>query len=164
MATRCFSPPESFAGRRSSRRRYAEQIRDLVELAVALGLRREPAAVEQVLPHGEMREQAPVLEHVADAPLVHRHEDAALGVDHRDVVHDDAALVGPDQAGDDVDQRGLAGARAAEQRGEPAVGREARIEAEAPQPMLDVDGERHASVLIAKFVYICGTLGTNFAI
>ena len=47
---------------------------------------------------------------------------------------------------------------------ETAIGREVRIEAEGPEPMLDVDVERHASVLIAKFVHICGTLGTNFAI
>ena len=33
-------------------------------------LRREPAAVEQVLPHGQVREQAALLEHVADpAPV-----------------------------------------------------------------------------------------------
>ena len=144
--------------------RYAQQVRHLVDLPVALRFRREPAAVEQVLPHGQVREQAPVLEDVAHTPLVDWHEDALLGVDHRDAVHDDAALVGPDQSSDDVDQRRLAGARAAEQRGEPAIGREVRIEAEGPEPMLDVDGERHASVLIAKFVHICGTLGTNFAI
>ena len=111
----------------SSRCADAEQLDDLVELAVAArSSAREPAAVEQVLAHGQVREQPPFLEDVADAAPVLRHEDAALGVGQHVAVDDDAALLGPDQPGDDVDQRGLAGAGAAEQRGQPALGSRTR--------------------------------------
>ena len=67
------------------------------------------------------------------------------GVDERDAVERDAALVRPDQPGDDVDERGLAGARPAEQRDEPAAGLEAGIEQELAQAMLDVDCQRHST-------------------
>ena len=66
---------------------------------------REPAAVEQVLPHGQVREQPPVLEHVADAALCGGHEHAAAGVDQHASSIPHATLVGADQPGDDVDER-----------------------------------------------------------
>ena len=48
----------------------AEQVDHPLEVVAALARRREPAAVEQVLPHGQVREQPPLLEHVADpAPV-----------------------------------------------------------------------------------------------
>ena len=72
-----------------------------------------------------------------------RHEDAARGVDERLAVDDDPAAVGPDQAGDEVDQRRLAGAGAAEQRRHPAFAREARVEREVAEPLLDLDEDRH---------------------
>ena len=58
IATRCFSPPESVAGPaveqvrrcRAGRRRGRRS-------PAALGRRREPAAIEQVLPHAQMREE-----------------------------------------------------------------------------------------------------------
>jgi hypothetical protein len=72
----------------------AEQLDDRVEVASrAAGPARKPAAVEQVLAHAEMREQAAILEDVADAAAVLRHEHAAFGIDQRLAVdHDLAAL------------------------------------------------------------------------
>ena len=77
MATRCFSPPESRPGRRSSRPPMPSRSTTWSRSSRRSAARREPAAVEQVLPHGQMREQPPLLEHVADAAPVARHEDAA---------------------------------------------------------------------------------------
>ena len=45
---------------------------------VALASRREEAAVAQVLADGQVREQPRILEHIADAAPVLRHEDRAL--------------------------------------------------------------------------------------
>ena len=81
-----------------------------------------PAAVVEILRHREMREQPAFLEHVADAAAVRRHVDARCAVEQHGVVERDAAAVRRDQAGDHVDDRGLAGARRAEQRGDAARG------------------------------------------
>ena len=70
-----------------------------------------------------MGEQPGVLEDVADAPAVARDVDAARGVEQRLAVEDDAAARRAEQAGDRVDHRGLAGARAAEQRRDAAARR-----------------------------------------
>ena len=60
-------PRERQPGRRSSRCADAEHLDHMAELVLTAASGREPAAVEQVLPHRQMREQAPLLEHVADA-------------------------------------------------------------------------------------------------
>ena len=77
MATRWRSPPERRRGRRSSKGTEAEEIGDVRELLAALGPRGEPAAVGEVLAHGEMGEEPALLEDVADAPAVHGQVDAA---------------------------------------------------------------------------------------
>jgi hypothetical protein len=77
---------------------------------------------------------------------VARDEDAALGIQQHLPVDGDAAAVGPDQAADDVDQGGLARARAAEQRRQAGRGREARGDAEVAARVLDVDLETHAAI------------------
>ena len=78
---------------------------------------REPAAVEQVLAHAEMREQAAVLEDVADAAAMRAARTCRArcrpASRRRPTMR---AALRPDQAGDDVDQARLARARAAEQR------------------------------------------------
>src|SRR5207253_1842400 len=63
----------------------AEQFDDLVDFAgpaapLAIEGRREPPAVKQVLPHAQMRKEAALLKHIADAAAAGRHEDAALGI------------------------------------------------------------------------------------
>src|SRR5262245_3561812 len=95
------------------------------------GLAVEPAPVEKVATHAEMREQATVLKDIADAPAVLGHEDAALGVDQHLAVDGDAAAIGLYQAADDVDQSALARARASEKRRQSGSSREASADAEA---------------------------------
>ena len=69
-------------------------------------------AVAKVALDGEVREQAAVLEHVADAAPLGGHVDAARAVDQRLAVERDVARVRAQHAGDDVRDRGLAGAAA----------------------------------------------------
>ena len=92
-----------------------------------------------------MRKQTAVLEDVADATAVLGHEQAALRVDQRLAVDHDAAAVGPDQAADDIDQRGLARARAAEQRRHAGLRDEACGQAKRVARMIDVDVEAHVA-------------------
>ena len=77
-----------------------------------------------VLPHAHVREQADLLNHVADTSTkLHR-------VDRRDVsaLHEHLAGIGVVQAVDELDQRGLAAARGAEHAHElPLVDREAHV-------------------------------------
>ena len=93
-----------------------------------------------------MREQPAVLEDVADAAMMARHEDAALGVDKHLAVDGDAAAVRPHQAADDVDQGRLARARPTEQRRQAGRGREARGDAEVVARVVDVDFQAHAAI------------------
>jgi hypothetical protein len=92
----------------------------------------EPAPEEQVLPHGEVREQTPLLEHVADPPPVLGHEDASRRVEEGRALHHDPPPLRSDQARDRIDQRGLAGAGAAEKRGQRPLRPERALEAERP--------------------------------
>jgi len=74
----------------------AQQLDDRAEVAGHAALAaREPAAVEQVLAHAEMREEAAVLEDIADAAAVLGDEHAALGVEQGRSVDDDAAALRP---------------------------------------------------------------------
>ena len=122
----------------------AEQRHDVVEPPAALGRRREPAAIEQVLAHRQVREQPSLLEDIADAAPMRRHEDPLGGVEQHPSVEDDAALLRPHQAGDDADERGLAAARAAEQRGEAAVAAKAGVELEIAEPVPGGDLEHQS--------------------
>ena len=125
----------------------AQKLDDRGEIASGrAGLAVEPAPVEQVAAHAEMREQPAVLEDIADAAAMPRNEDAALGVDQHLAVDGDAAAVRPHQAADDVDQGRLARARPAEQRRQPGRGREARVDPKAAAQVIDVDFQAHAAI------------------
>jgi len=104
----------------------------------------EPASVQEVAPYAEMRKQPAVLEHVADAPSMRGHEDAAFGIDQGLPVDRDPAAIRTDQPAHDVDQAGLAGARAAEQRRQSRRRREAGLQPEGAAPVVYVDVEAHA--------------------
>ncbi len=119
----------------------AEQRRHVVDAHRPLRLGVKPAPEQQIMPHRQMREEAPFLEDIADTALVLRHEDATRGIDEVGPVDGDPAREGPGEAGDDVDERGLAGAGAAEERGEAGAALECDIEREAAEAMLDVDLE-----------------------
>ena len=97
-----------------------------------------------------MGEETPLLEYITDAPAEFRNEQSAVGVHQRRVVQDDAAAIGADHAGDDIDQRGLARAGAAEKCRQPAVGDEARLQQERPEPVRDVDREAHCADILSS--------------
>src|SRR5215470_14019031 len=88
-----------------------------------------------------MRKQATILEYITDPAPVRRNADALLGVLQDVSVDRYAAAVGPNQPGDRIDDRGLAGSRAPEQRGETATAAEMDVEGEGAEPVLDVDFE-----------------------
>ena len=90
-----------------------------------------PAAVVEILRHRQVRKQPAFLEHVADAAPVRRHVDARARIEQHACVERDAAAVRRHQARDHVDDRGLAGAGRAEQRGHAVRGFELRGDAES---------------------------------
>ena len=102
-----------------------------------------------------MRKKAAFLEHVADAALVRRDEHAAFGVGQGVAIDDDPAVLGPDQPGDRVDERALAGAGTAEQGGQPARALEFRVQREIAEPMADGDAEHQTPA--ARRVACCAT-------
>ena len=63
------------------------------------------------------------------------------GVVQQLAVDGDGAAIGPQQARDHVDQRGLAGARGAEQAGDPALAGEAGLDMEFAELFCDVDAQ-----------------------
>src|SRR3979411_524128 len=93
-----------------------EQLDHLVEIAEALGSGREPPTIEQVLAHGEMREEASFLKDVADAAALLCHEEVPLTGGEGAAVTRDVSPGGTDEAADDVDERCLARPGSSEQR------------------------------------------------
>src|SRR5215213_4293842 len=87
----------------------AEKIDDMIEARLPVPFGREPAAEEQVLPHVEMRKETSLLEHVADPPLVLRHEKVCLRIDEHLSLHDDPAVVEPHETADGAYDRRLTG-------------------------------------------------------
>ncbi len=88
-ATRCRCPAESVATARSSSASISSSFADAGDLggAVACGPSRARSRTrEQVAAHVEMREEQTFLRHVADAALLGRDEDRALGVEPRRAV------------------------------------------------------------------------------
>jgi hypothetical protein len=74
--------PDSRPGRRSSRW-PCRASRPPVEVRIALRRGREEAAIAQVLAHRQVREQPRVLEDIADAAAVRRHESSAVSTSTR---------------------------------------------------------------------------------
>ena len=79
-------------------------------------VRPQLCCVFEVAAHGQVRKQAAVLEHPADAASLHRQVDARRRVDEHAPVEHDAATNGRDVAGDQTQRRGLAAARWSKQR------------------------------------------------
>src|SRR5580692_5683073 len=94
-----------------------------------------------------MREEAAFLEHIADSAPAGRHKDAALAVGQHGAVDDDMAPGRADEASYGVDQRGLAGARAPEQRCEATLAVEGGVEPKIAEAMLDRDAQHAQQVL-----------------
>ena len=122
----------------------AEKIEDLIEADMALAPGGEPSPEQEILPHREVGEETSLLEDVADAPAMLRNEYPSVGIDQHGIVEDDPAAVGANDTGDDIDQRRLARAGAAEERREPPFGNEACLEQKGSKSVRDVDREAHS--------------------
>ena len=118
-ATRCCWPPESSWGRRWPSPVSPMRSSSSGTLLPAPAAAREPEA--DVLGDGEVREERTLLRHVADAPAVRR--DVVPSVVERLAVERDAPAVRLVEAGDEAEQRGLAGSGRSQHGGErPPVG------------------------------------------
>ena len=92
-----------------------------------------------------MREEAAFLEDIAEAAPLGRQVDALRAREQGLAADRDAAAIGPQQPRQHVDEAGLAGAGAAEQRGDAGIGRgEARLDLKRAEALLDLDFD-HAS-------------------
>ena len=105
----------------------------------------EPAAEQQVLPHREMREEPPLLEDVADAAAVWRHEQSASRVDQRVAVE---RRCGRDRGGPGRRSMLTSEVLPEPERPKNAVSRPSADEArrrssETPEPVRNVDREAH---------------------
>src|SRR5712664_1892326 len=126
-----------------------EQLDHLVEIAEALGSGREPPTIEQVLAHGEMREEASFLKDVTDAAAMLWHEDVPVSVDEDVAVKRDVSSVGTDEAADDVGERCLARPGSSEQRRDAPLADELGFKLDRPEPMLHINRD-HASTPIRR--------------
>ena len=100
-------------------------------------------AERDVVVHGHVLEGGVVLEHEADAALLRRPAGDVLAVD------EDRAHVGRLEPGDDPEQRGLAAAARAEERGERSrrdLHRDVVERDEVVEPLRDASGRRSTSV------------------
>jgi hypothetical protein len=89
------------------------------------------ACVLDVLAHGQVREERVVLEDETYPALLRRHDDTGVGVEPDFLVAADPTGGGLDEAGDRVEDCGLAGAGRADER-DGRVDREAQAELEIP--------------------------------
>src|SRR3546814_5396924 len=81
----------------------AEKLDDLGQLAVTLVPCRKPAAVEQVMAHAEMGEQAAVLKDVADLAAMRRHRHATGRIGQHMPVDRHPGLLRPQPTGDRIE-------------------------------------------------------------
>ena len=72
-----------------------------------------------------------------------RHEDVPRGIDQHLAADRDTSTLRAQQAGDQVDHRALARARATEQRGQRAVAGEGGLQGEIAAAIVEVDVETH---------------------
>jgi hypothetical protein len=94
----------------------AAQLADAEALQELIRLRPVPRAEAHVPEHVEVREERVLLEQVADAAMLGRDVAAPLGVEQYYLVDADRSRLRPQQAGNDAERRGLAGARRSDQR------------------------------------------------
>src|SRR5256885_2270318 len=90
----------------------------------------KPPPVVEIAADVEVWKKECILKYVADAPLMPRQVDAAFRIDEDRAVDADAATVGADEPGDQVEYRRFAGARRPEERGYARAGAQRDIEGE----------------------------------
>ena len=122
-----------------------EQVDHFVEAAGRCRGGREPASEQQILSDRQVGKQTALLENITDPAPMGRETNPKLRVGQHRPVDDDPPLVRRDQARDRIDDRGLAGSRATEQRRQTATGAEMDIEREGAEPMLDINFEHRFS-------------------
>src|SRR5690606_29895137 len=121
-------------------RRKAEQLDHIIETLYRHATRR---AIQQIAAHRVVREQARILEHIADAPPFRGHVDAARGVEPYLVIQRDAPAR-RQQSGQHIHQCGLAAAGAAEQCRDTGRRRlEACIQREGAARQADIRAQHH---------------------
>ena len=97
-----------------------------------------------------MGEKPAVLEHVTDLPQVAGRPGPGSGI-HQDLVtQGNRPLGGPFQASDEVEHRGLAATRRAEQRRDSAFRLEPDLQVEVATPVADVDLQGHRDALALR--------------
>src|SRR3546814_18125465 len=104
----------------------AEKSRGFVEAHPAVRRRREVETISQVRADPAVREQPAVLKDIADTARLGRQIGRA--VEQGALADADMPAIGAEQPGDHIEDARLAGARRAEQRGEPRSGGEVRGE------------------------------------
>src|SRR5262249_37953465 len=126
---------------RERSRPAVEQVADVEQIhdprhfgAVARKPAHAPAIVE-ICRNAQMREQAALLEDIADMTAVRRHIDARGGIEQHGVVEPDTSPVRRDEPGDHIDEGRLARARRAEQGRDAACGRDAPPPREVAHPL-----------------------------
>ncbi len=107
------------------------------ERQLGSGGRRAALGIAQIAAHREVREQAGILEHVADAATVRRQEDAPPVVLPDLAVERQMTAAWPLQARDHPEQRALAVTRGAEEPGD-ALERQAGVDRQAEARKLHV--------------------------
>src|SRR5579863_1813883 len=138
----------------------AEQLDDGLETEAGFARGCPTPAIEQIAAYVEMGEQAPFLEHAADAPALRREVDARRRVEKQMSGKAYAAGIGPDQARQNIYQRRLAGTRPTEEgehagRRKQELGRQLEItealfrhdvqHISAPHPSIDPSGKQFRS-------------------
>ena len=117
----------------------------------ARGLRREPAAEQEISPDAEMREELGVLENEPDPAAIGWHEDRGLGVHQHAAVEHDGAAIRPRQPRDQIDGHRLARAGPAEQGGDARVILEGDVEIEGAEFQRNVNAD-HAEPAIPVLI------------
>jgi hypothetical protein len=91
----------------------------------------------------EVVEESELLDDVADVAGLGRDVDAGIGVEDGAGVEDDAAGVGAEEAGDELEGEALAGAGVAEEDQKLVAGFKGGVVAKGAELLLDVEGEPH---------------------
>src|SRR6185437_336986 len=124
-----------------------EHFNHMVEFAGIVGKPADPSAVVEIVRHREMRKEPAFLEYVADAPPPRGNVDATFRIEKNRIAERiakcritecDAATVRFEQAGDHVDDAGLAGARGTKQCGSAGLAREAGLQPEIAECLFNV--------------------------
>ena len=129
----------------------AERLDHPAEGNLPRGLRREPAAEQEISPDAEMREELGVLENEPDPAAIGRHEDRGLRVHQHAAVEHDGAAIRPRQPSDQIDGHRLARAGPAEQGGDARVILEGDVEIEGAEFQRNVNAD-HAEPAIPVLI------------